>query len=129
MTWLWIGSLVVISAAGLVLAQTSFANGKTNRGSQGNATDPQLLMIPRWFLSSLTVQGREVQLPTEKHLTLQFAKGDQANGEGGCNSFGSSYTAGKDGSLTFGHLISTRMACEGGMDQERAYFNALSQVK
>ena len=58
-----------------------------------------------------------------------FAEGNQVNGEGGCNSFGGSYSAGKDGSLTVSKLLSTMMACEGVMDQESAYFNALSQVK
>jgi heat shock protein HslJ len=48
-------------------------------------------------------------------------------GSGGCNRLSGSYTL--DGErLTFGRAAGTMMACRDGMEQERAFLDALSAV-
>ncbi|HOM67646.1 MAG TPA: META domain-containing protein [Brevefilum fermentans] len=48
-------------------------------------------------------------------------------GNASCNIFGGNYTLDK-GKLTFDQLFNTEMYCEGAMDQETAYINALQEV-
>jgi heat shock protein HslJ len=63
-------------------------------------------------------------------VTLNFDAEGNATGKGGCNEYGTTYTA--DGSdLSFGDVISTEMACldEAVMQQEAAFFAALAAAK
>lgn len=93
-----------------------------------NAIDPQTLIASRWFLNSMLVDG-EVTEFDELILNVQFEEGGKANGEGGCNSFFAMYLAGGDGSLSFGPIGSTKMACAEGMELEAIYFTALSRIE
>jgi heat shock protein HslJ len=60
-------------------------------------------------------------------ITLTFEAEGQAVGHGGCNSYSPSYALEGTG-ITFGDVVSTRMACEGGdiMQREQDFFAALS---
>lgn len=100
----------------------------TEEPAQGRAsTDPQRLMIPRWFLTSLTLDGQSIEVP-EGALSLQFKEGGEANGSGGCNDFFSQYQTGADGAMQFGPIGATKMFCDTKMEAETAYFEALSRV-
>lgn len=99
---------------------------------QGSSTvdplaDPQKLMIPRWFLTSIMVDGKVFELG-DKQLSLQFEEGGQANGQGACNGFGTTYEVGPGNEMSFGAIMSTKMMCDPGMDLENAYFQALEKV-
>lgn len=118
--------LMVFTA--LLAACQGMGSNPTADQSGWNATDPQTLMIPRWFLNSLVIDGKAVDLG-DKQLTLQFEEGGKANGAGGCNSFFADYKVSSSGSLTFGGIGATKMACELGMDLDQDYFRALSQVE
>lgn len=74
-----------------------------------------------WVAESIA--GKPVDPPGA--ITLTFGK-EQAGGSSGCNSYGGGVTV-KDGTIKFGMLASTMMACfEGGrMQQEFAYQNLL----
>ncbi len=52
----------------------------------------------------------------------------RASGFAGCNRFSGPYTLSGD-SLSFGPLISTKMACAQGNDVEVAYLAALAEVR
>jgi len=82
------------------------------------------LLNTHWQLSSLG--GAPVQAGTaqrEPHLSLQ-EQGHRVAGSLGCNGMNGSYTL--DGEhLTFGPMISTRMACLKGMDIEHGFADAL----
>ena len=81
-----------------------------------------------WALSMLGVQtnpmGNGDRAPT---LRLESATG-RASGFAGCNRFSGSYTLSGD-SLSFGPLISTKMACAQGNDVEVSYLAALGNVR
>jgi heat shock protein HslJ len=75
-----------------------------------------------WTLTH--IQGKPVLTDTQPDI--RFDNG-QASGAGSCNGFGGDYTV-SGNKLTFGALMSTMMACmpQEVMDQEQAYFSALS---
>jgi heat shock protein HslJ len=121
-----IALVIILIGAAVVLAQ--FVMPKSQPAAAGGA-DPQKLLIPRWFLSALTLDGQVVSVPAgQQQATIQFEPDGKANGNGGCNSFGANYTAGKDGKLTITDMMSTMMACD-NMDLETPYFQALSKVQ
>jgi heat shock protein HslJ len=96
---------------------------------QSQPADPQKLLIPRWFLRAMTVDGREVPIEADQQkVTIQFAEDGSANGTASCNSFFTNYEAGKDGQMLFGPIGATKMWCD-QMPLESDYFEALSQVQ
>lgn len=61
-------------------------------------------------------------------LTLTLGREEQrASGHAGCNQFGGTWRGAAD-SLSFGPLAMTKMFCEGRMDLEARYGQALGQV-
>lgn len=91
----------------------------------GGAASSAASLEGEWTL--LTLNGAPLLPSTTINVT--FADGQEVGGFSGCNSYGGAYTA-KGGVLHFGQLEMTEMACleEGVMDQEQAYFAALSDV-
>lgn len=74
------------------------------------------------------IRGKAVTAPPGREATLQLlAEGDshKAVGNGGCNRFGGTYTL-EGSALRLGPLASTKMFCEGVMEQEQAFLDALS---
>lgn len=83
----------------------------------------------RWELQSLDGNDQIGAAIGRQPITLNFSSGTEAEGSGGCNSFGGSYQADASaGAITFSDLISTLMACEGeGIGEAEAlYFLALN---
>jgi heat shock protein HslJ len=67
-------------------------------------------------------------VPKDARVDLRFQDG-QAQGHSGCNTYGASYEAKGDGSLSFGPLMQTLMGCdEPLMSVESAYLDALGSV-
>ena len=61
--------------------------------------------------------------------TLSFDLTDgRAGGFAGCNRYSASYSLRTD-SLSFGPAVSTRMACDAGMDLEQSYLSTLPSVR
>jgi heat shock protein HslJ len=80
-----------------------------------------------WRLAALgdrsDPQGAGGRPPT---LTLD-SKAGRAAGFAGCNRFSAAYQLEGD-ALAFGPILSTKMACERGMELEAAYLEALAAV-
>ncbi len=73
-----------------------------------------------WYLTDLAGQG----VVEGSEVTLEFAEG-RITGRAGCNGFGSEYEL-DGGDLVIGEQMATTMMwCEGLMDQEAAYTQAL----
>ena len=63
-----------------------------------------------------------------KPVTLTLASAEtRASGNAGCNRYSGPYTL-SGASLSFGPAISTKMACNEGMDVEMAYLSMLPNV-
>jgi heat shock protein HslJ len=80
-----------------------------------------------WKLTE--IGGRALMAsPKERPPWMRLVSdGKRVHGSGGCNRMSGSYTV--DGAnLRFGPIISTKMACEGGMEHEQAFFDALSRT-
>ncbi|HNS50042.1 MAG TPA: META domain-containing protein [Anaerolineae bacterium] len=67
------------------------------------------------------------RLPLHVLITLSFDKA-QAGGSGPCNGYGADYVQ-KGTELTLGQIVSTLMYCDGVMEYEKAYTDALGTVR
>lgn len=59
--------------------------------------------------------------------TLNFLNDSELGGNTGCNSFGGEYVM-KNKILTIKNIFSTKMFCEGRMEIENKYLNALKEI-
>ncbi len=84
------------------------------------------LVGPVW----LAEQVAGAALPTEPQVTLQFAADGSAAGKAGCNQYSGPYqTTDNSTGISFGAMVSTKMACDGAiMEQEQAYLDLLGRV-
>jgi heat shock protein HslJ len=122
------GAVILILAVLVVIFVQ--ARLEARQAPEGEPASPQMLLIPRWFLNSLTLDGQVIDVtPDQQVVTIQFQEGGKANGTGSCNSFFADYGAGEDGHIKIGPVGSTKMACDTGMRQETAYFAALEKVE
>ncbi|QPC83898.1 META domain-containing protein [Phototrophicus methaneseepsis] len=80
-----------------------------------------------WVLVSWGAAGEETPLIEDSTITLSFMEENQAGGNGGCNTYSTTYTLGEENALSFSDVVSTRMACadEAITQQEQDYFAAL----
>ena len=110
--------VTIILAVVAVSACTS--SGSSAAPSGGG--DPASLDGTSWTLT--TIGGTEVAV--ESVPTLVFAEGGAVSGNAGCNQFSGTATIG-DGTIDFGALASTRMACvdEAATQLETEYLAAL----
>jgi len=114
--------LLVCGLSMTVFAQSGRVGGV---GSEAGATVP--LEKTEWKLVRLgdaVVKGDDLHQP---HIAFDAAT-KRVSGSGGCNRISGGYTL-KGQKLTFGHVMSTMMACAGVMDTERNFLQALGEVK
>lgn len=78
-----------------------------------------------WKLVELN--GGPVEAGEGKELHMILKGEDRVNGYSGCNQFMGSFTVTGDG-LSFGPIAGTRRMCEGHMDQEMAFLQALENA-
>ena len=83
----------------------------------------------RWRLTE--VDGSPVTSTSDEraaHIVFESSPTPRVSGSTGCNRFVGSY-ASRRSRLTFGAIASTRMACPEAMAQERAFEQALQDVR
>lgn len=90
---------------------------KTTDGVEGLASG-------QWTLQSISNVELE---PTPKPVTLVFSDSGTVGGNAGCNSYGGQYTVG-GGTLDFGPMMATKMACTPGMKTENEFFRVLDRT-
>jgi heat shock protein HslJ len=120
------------SLAALALAAGLAAGAVATDEPSQEPSDDELIGVfsiegMTWLLTSQLVDGEMVDVPEQLNVSLHMEHGD-AGGNGGCNSYFTSYEA--DGfDVTFELVGSTKMAClPPVMDVEQAYFANLGQV-
>jgi heat shock protein HslJ len=117
-------SLLAAAAALVLLVAACSSSGASPSSSASPASAgspaPVGLAGTSWTLADL-----DGTTPAGAAPTLEFREDGTAGGMSGCNSYNGSYTV--DGNtITFGPLISTKMACEQPlMTMESAYLAAL----
>ena len=82
-----------------------------------------------WILEAFESGGTVASVVAPGSINLDFQTDGQAVGSGGCNSYGGAYQVGP-GTLTFGAIASTLMACAEPdlMGQETQYYEALQNA-
>ena len=83
----------------------------------------------KWSLHVLKLDGEKI-VPGKKNQVWIDFKGDRVSGNGGCNSYGGTFTVDGD-QLTFKELAWTEMACldQAVMKLENQYLQAIGKVK
>jgi len=100
------------------------ATACTTPSTHSSPAQPVGLLGVDWILDDASLATQVAKVPGEIPIDLRF-EGEQVSGSSGCNTYGGSYDAG-DGSLSFGQMQMTLMACEDGLMQlESAYLDAL----
>lgn len=102
----------------------------TGAGAAPRTDDPRRVTQVEWTLTHLG--GVPVSLPEGRRVpTLQLTVSDSgtihAGGTTGCNGYGGPATLG-DATLTFGPLVSTKMACPDAMELETRFLAALAET-
>lgn len=82
------------------------------------------LVGTRW---NLVMLGDEEPLD-DSSITLDFTAEGELGGNAGCNHYGTTYTL-EDGMLSVGEIERTLMACDGLMEQEDRYLEALRAAR
>jgi putative lipoprotein len=107
--------ILAILAAGACAAQ------------RGAGQAGETLVDRDWALAALGEPAGPIG-PAARPPTLRLdSKEARASGFAGCNRFSGGYEL-AGARLTLGPLLSTKMACERGMDVERRYLDALGKV-
>lgn len=107
-----------------LLAPVLLLGSCQNRPAQQAAAP---LRNTRWVLRTLA--GQPVAPPTDGREPCLLLRADSAaEGNGACNRFRGRYTAPGPGQLTFGPLLSTRMACP-ALPTETAFLKVLEQTR
>lgn len=105
----------------LVLAVSACADGDLDSGLRTAAEGT-------WKLDSATDGGVALDQLADKDITLRI-EGGELSGRAACNSYFGSYTPRPGGSIVIGEGIgSTEMWCDGLMDAERIYLDALGKI-
>ena len=128
-------SLALVAAVLAACAMPTHPDSSAPPSDPFNPAAVQLLDDTSWTLTAWkTADGRErdvaaLGLDVRPTLVLSTATGQRrAQGFAGCNRFNGAYTL-KDGLLSFGAFVATRMACGSSRDAlERDYFDALEHV-
>jgi heat shock protein HslJ len=112
-------------AGGVVLAALvalSAGCGSDSGGGGESSTSAAALAGTSWRLTGWSVSSQD---PNDFTVTAEFKDG-RIGGKSAVNQYGGSYTAGDDGSISFGELVSTMMAGpEPDMKAEQTYLALL----
>lgn len=95
--------------------------------TQAPVTPAASLRNTRWVLRTLNNQPVSVPASGEAYLLLRNGE-QRAEGNGGCNRFRGSFELPAAGQLTFGPLMSTKMACP-DLQTESGFMSALQSAR
>jgi heat shock protein HslJ len=113
----------VLLAVLAVSAACGSGSGGSSGGGGGSSTSAAALAGTSWRLTGWSVSSQD---PNDFTITAEFKDG-RIGGTSAVNQYGGSYTAGDDGSISFGDLVSTMMAGpEPDMKAEQTYLKLLA---
>ena len=124
--------VALMVASGVLLAVLAVSAGCGSRsggssgGGGGSSTSAAALAGTSWRLTGWSVSSQD---PNDFTITAEFKDG-RIGGKSAVNQYGGPYTAGDDGSISFGDLASTMMAGpEPDMKAEKTYLTLLAAAK
>lgn len=123
--------MIISVLTGLIIC-VSCSQSKINVGKSKSVSsaDASTLTVPFQETHWKLIELMDKPLDTSKNLKEMYiifkSKGNRVEGNGGCNTFASSYTS-KGSSIALGEMISTKMYCP-GIGNENAFFIALSKA-
>lgn len=124
--------VALVVAGGLLLAVVAVSagcgsgSGGSSGGGDDSPTSAAALAGTSWRLTGWSVSSQD---PNDFTITAEFKDG-RIGGTSAVNRYGGPYTAGDDGSISFGDLVSTMMAGpEPDMKAEQIYLELLDQVE
>jgi heat shock protein HslJ len=106
----------------LAILATSACAAQSGSGQAG-----ETLADRDWALVALGDPPAPIGATAHPPTLRLDSKDTRASGFAGCNRFSGSFEL-AGARLTFGPLLSTKMACERGMDVEQRYLDALGKV-
>jgi len=110
----------------LAILLLSAAIGTSAQSETAEPEDDISLIDTQWLLVATETEDGLTPVAQGSEITLDFEGEDQVTGNGGCNQYNGSYTV-EDETISFGALVSTRMACseDALTAQEQTYVAAL----
>ncbi len=110
----------IVAVGTLALTIAGCANGEPAPPGRIDLADTS------WVLEAYGEPGNLTSALPDHQPTIAFGE-DNVSGFTGCNVYGGDYVSSRDGTIEFGMLIQTEMACPepGVMEQEAAFMNAL----
>jgi heat shock protein HslJ len=129
-----LGFAVVGIALAVLFSCAGTAEGDQVRSDSSATKEPAVKIDPAelqatWQLESFESEGESVPTVADGDITLVLTDEGTIRGSSGCNNYRSTYGLGDDGSIRFGALATTRMACRSEiMDQETRFQELLDAV-
>jgi heat shock protein HslJ len=109
-----------------VSAGCGSGSGGSSGGGGSRSTSAAALAGTAWRLTGWSASSQD---PNDFTITAEFKDG-RIGGKSAVNQYGGPYTAGDDGSISFGDLVSTMMAGpEPDMKAEQTYLTLLAAAK
>ena len=91
------------------MALAGFANGTSGK-QHGRSTEPQMVIGNTWQWVSTVTPVEKISVPAPEGYTILLMTDGRVQAQFDCNRGGGSYTI-AEGKLSFGPMMSTRMAC------------------
>jgi heat shock protein HslJ len=121
-------TLMVVWLLGLAACQSLPVDQHTSEKLAASRASAQAtLENTYWKLVRLASTGVTVAGDQREPHFILHPDGKRVSGSGGCNRMAGTYTV-DDDRLSFSRMAGTLMACPDGMEQERAFHEALGHV-
>lgn len=116
-TWSWENTEPYTFITDLKQIEKELKSGKRLYPAEQRSADPRLVLNTTWQWESTTTPVEKTNVPNPEHYTFLLKDEGRAQTRFDCNSGGGDYEI-SAGELSFGPLMSTRMACpEGSLDE------------
>lgn len=102
-------------------------SGCAHQESTAKAAEPVLTLDRKWILTQLGETKTSDQTAHQPYVLL-FSADNRFGGNGGCNQINGQYELNGQ-TVRFSKILSTRKLCRSGMQQERAFVDALVQTR
>jgi putative lipoprotein len=119
--------LILLGTAGCAPDEAGVAEGPAENAPAAESMKPDVTLTNTYW-KLVELNGGAVSPGEGKELQMILRAEDQVGGYAGCNQFTGSMTVTGDG-LSVGPIASTRRMCQGVMEQEFAFLQALENAQ